>query len=85
MQLKVGFAHESPNLNLFLLLTPADLFFPKSGEEKGERESRIHPGWLCLSPRRCVPPSLSLLQCDFWCEWKVVRDIWTVGFAGWWQ
>lgn len=52
MQLKVGFAHESPNLNLFLLLTPVDLFFLKSGGKKGEREKAIstacHLG--------CVPP-----------------------------
>lgn len=62
MQLKVGFAHESPNLNLFLLLTPADLFFLKSGEEKGEREKAVstlvgcacHLGSVSLP----VPPSV---------------------------
>lgn len=79
MQLKVGFAHESPNLNLFLLLTPANLFFLKSVW------GRPYLPWLAVPVSSAVCPSLSLLQCDFWCGWKVARDIWTVGFAGWWH
>lgn len=61
VQLKVGFAHESPNLNLFLLLTPADLFFLKSGGKR-EREKKPSPPWLAVPVTSAVflpvPPSV---------------------------
>lgn len=42
-----------------------------------EKRGHTHPGWLYVFPWQHL--SLSFLHGDFVCEWKVERDIWTVG------
>lgn len=82
MQLKVDLPHESPNLNLFLLLTPADLFFLKRGakmEKRGGIPTLV--GCPCSLGSVCPCPSFMVtlgvsgrlrgtsgqLGCRLWC------------------